>query len=324
MVQSELIILINRSIMNNGNQTNQDFDQLKRLAIFAKVVELGSFAAAAKALKSNRSGVSEQVALLEKHLGTRLLHRTTRKLSLTTDGDSILPEANQIAQALHFVHEKLLSNEMSGLIRLTTTHDFAIHWLSPKIHAFNKQHPDVTFDLVLSDSTVDLVEQQIDLALRIGSPPNDSSLIARPLFRERLQIFGSPSFLSDCQHTDSLQAMTAMPWVLLKQLMNSKGMPLVSSSDNTSFDLKPSCAHRVDSPVVLIEQIKMGLGAGLLFPSIIKRDIDKGELVQILPEWGSEELLFYILYSTRRQMPLRVKTFLDFLLLANTTHQRYD
>ena len=299
--------------MTNVKLIQPDLSQLKRLVIFAKVVELGSFSQAAKALNLNRSGVSEQVALLEKYLNTQLLHRTTRTLSLTTEGEQILQEANQIAQSLQTVHDKLLNNDVSGIIRINATHDFAIHWLSPKLKVFQQQYPDIAFDLVLSDSPIDLLEQKIDLALHIGSSPDDSSLISEPLLREHLQIFASPEFLNNYSNTDSLEDLLKMPWILLKQMMNSKGLPLLSTNSSINFNLNPPRAHRVDSPIVMIEQIKMGLGVGLVFPSIVHREIKNGELVQILPDWHSNEMLFSVLYSTRRQMPIRVKTFLDFL-----------
>ena len=155
--------------------------------------------------------------------------------------------------------------------------------------------------------------EKIDLALHIGSSPDDSSLISEPLLREHLQIFASPEFLNNYSNTDSLEDLLKMPWILLKQMMNSKGLPLLSTNSSINFNLNPPRAHRVDSPIVMIEQIKMGLGVGLVFPSIVHREIKNGELVQILPDWHSNEMLFSVLYSTRRQMPIRVKTFLDFL-----------
>ncbi len=290
------------------------YSQLKRLAIFATVVELGSFSQAAKRLGMNRSGVSEQVAALEAFFDTRLLHRTTRRLSLTTDGQLVLPEAMHIKQSLDKILERFDDQKVAGRIRVTTTHDFASHWLTPRLISFREAHPEINFDLVLSDDPINLIKDQIDLAFRIGVSSPDSSLIARPLFRERLRLFVSPDFYQNYQDTDLLNQLNQMPWILLNQLAQNDQIQLISENNNINFSLKPRHFHRVDSPIVMIHQIKAGMGIGLGFQSLVQNDLDEGSLIQILPEWSSVEMVFSMLYPSRKHLPLRVRTFMDFLI----------
>lgn len=282
--------------------------------IFATVVEMGSFSQAAKYLGLNRSGVSEQVAALEAHLNTRLLHRTTRKLSLTTDGELLLSDAANIKKSLGSAFEKFEGQKLEGRIRLTTTHDFATQWLTPRLVAFQEEHPEIHFDCILSDDPIDLIEDQIDLAFRIGAAPKDSSLIARPLFRERLKLYASADFYQQHQQTNLLDELNNLPWILLKQLGHGDSLQLVSEKNDLHFTLKPKRFHRVDSPIVMIHQIKAGLGVGIGFESLVKPDLDRGDLVQILPEWSSDEMVFSLMYSSRKHLPLRVRTFIDFLM----------
>jgi len=295
-------------------QKIEQLNQLKRLAIFATVVELGSFAKASKQLGMNRSAVSEQVAALEAFFETRLLHRTTRSLSLTTDGTAILQDALQIKNSLEKVAETFDDQKIAGRIRVTTTHDFAANWLTPKVIAFNKLNPEIHFDFVLSDKPVNLIEEQIDLAFRIGSSSPDSSLIIRPLFRERLKLYVSPSLKQQFVNVDSVNQLENTPWILLNQLVQNNQVHLVSEKSQQSLSINPKNFHRVDSTIVMIHQIKAEMGIGLGLPSLLEKDLDEGNLIQIFPEWSSEEMNFSILYPSRKHLPARVRTFIDFLL----------
>lgn len=295
-----------------------DLAQLKRLVIFAYVVELGSFAKAASKLKMNRSGVSEQISMLEQYLDMRLLHRTTRKLSLTSDGDAILPQAKLVAQTLKSINSNLADDAFAGRIRISTTHDFAVRWLMPKVSAFKESYADISFDFVLSDDQLtdghkNLVEQQIDLAF-YSATPEDTALVVRPILRERLQIFGSATYLStqpSIKHTEKLHQAH---WVLLKNLEQANKIQLFKQKGDGNLTLQPPHFHRVNSNIAMIEQVKMGMGLGLILPSMVKNEVATGELVPVLPSWRGQEVIFSVLYASHRQMPKRVTIFLDFLL----------
>lgn len=288
-----------------------DFQQLKRLSIYATVVEQGSFAGAAKLLGMSRPAVSEQVALLEKQLNVRLLHRTTRKLSLTLDGENLYPHAANINAAYMQAADALDSSELSGRVRLTTTVDFAIEWLTPKLAAFQALYPDIYIDVISGDDKTDLVADQIDLAIRIGVTTDDS-LIARPLFKEKLQVYASPSYLKEYGEPNTLVEAEAHRWVLLPQLFSDDNVTLWR--DNQQAQITPTQFWRSSSPAVMMAQVQAGLGLGIAFPFIVEKLVKQGRLIKVLPDWHSVEMTFSLLYASRRQMPQRVQVLRDFLL----------
>lgn len=311
MIQYEQTIRIFRPMPYHIDSPISDLSQLKRLVIFAHVVEQGSFAATAKLLQMNRSGVSEQVAQLEKHLANRLLHRTTRKLTLTTEGEKVYRYAKSIKTQYQDLLDSLQSDHIGGRIRLTTTHNFAVQWLNPRLKAFTDRYPAVQTDLLASDNEVDLIENNIDLAIRIGQL-QDSSMVSRPLFRDPLIMYAAPSFLEKYGVPESVEALADYPWVLLEEASPKQLVTL--KKDNKIHTLTPKHYHYCNSPIVAISQITCGMGIGLILPSRVEKAVQQGELVPILPDWHSGELTFSIMYSSRRQMPKRVRLLLDFLL----------
>lgn len=288
-----------------------DLLQLKRLAIFATVVEQGSFAKAAASLQMSRSSVSEQVALLEQALKVRLLQRSTRQLTLTSDGQTIYPQAAQLNQSLRQVNDLVAQEKISGRVRITTTADLALDWLNPKLQGFRELYPEVYFDWVLADNELDLIAEQIDLAVRIGYL-KDESLVVRPLFNTRIQIVASASYLAKLAEPITVDNLHNQPWVLLKQVNANNRVTLQCNGQFMAFE--PEQFHRCDSPIVMQQLIKMGFGIGIHLPMSISQELESGELQLIVPEWHGDELSFCLAYPSRRQLPLRVRYLIDFLM----------
>lgn len=290
-----------------------DLAQLKRLVMFAYVVEQGSFAKAAEMLDMNRSGVSEQIGMLEQYLNVRLLHRTTRSLSLTSDGEVILPQAQLIAQTMRSIRSSLSEDLLNGRIRISTTNDIAICWLNKKIKQFQENYSGIAFDLKILESQDPVVEEELDLSFYMGDMPDIDSLVVKPIVREKTQIFASPKLLSDLPKINSVEKLNNVNWILEKDLEESNKCTIYKKNSDISSTIQPALFDRVNSKIVMIEQVKVGLGFGLLLPSMVQTEIEKGELVKVLPSWQGEEVIFSSIYSAYRTMPRRVKMFLDFL-----------
>ena len=201
---------------------DDQYQQLKLLAIFATVVEQKSFAAAARTLSSSRSRVSEQVAKLEQLLQVRLLQRTTRKLSLTNEGEQVYKHALRLDSVLKDVEIAVNSKTPSGRVTLTVNHDIAHKFILPKLSLFKQSYPQIDLDLMLEDQAQDLVMEHIDLAIRIGTP-KDSSLIARTLFTDSFALFASPEFLEQHYIPETLQELENLPWLVLHQIFDTTG-----------------------------------------------------------------------------------------------------
>jgi len=160
-----------------------NFSHLRLLSVFSVVVDLGSFAAAARQLNTSRSRVSEQVSLLEKDMGVRLLQRSTRQLGLTKEGAQIYERARELPEILRDIESISNPSLPSGTVSITMSHDIAHRIFLPKISEFEKLYPQIKLNLVLRDEVIDLIDKQIDLAIRIGIS-RDDSLISRVVHQE--------------------------------------------------------------------------------------------------------------------------------------------
>lgn len=167
---------------------------LKRLAFFAEVVRNGSFAGAARSLSLPRSSVSEHIRLLESSLGVRLLQRTTRKLSLTPEGHEVYARARSIQELVTEFSQLTSTQRASGAITVSATQDIADVWLMPKLEEFNQAYPDIQVNLMADDYISDLVEQRIDVAIRVTVKGRESNLIGRTLGQESLRLYSSSAY----------------------------------------------------------------------------------------------------------------------------------
>lgn len=287
------------------------YEQLKLLAIFATVVEQNSFAAAARKLSSSRSRVSEQVAKLEQLLQVRLLQRTTRKLSLTNEGEQVYKHAVRLESVLKDVEVVINSEVPSGRVALTVNHDIAHKFILPKLAKLKQTYPQIDLDLLLEDQAQDLIMEHIDLAIRIGTP-KDSSLIARTLFKDSFALFASPEFLKQHYMPETIEELEGLPWLVLPQIFELN--KLQALLNNKPVEIKPKQYQLCNSPFMLQRMVTQGLGVSLLLPSTVKQEVEEGKLVRILPELTGEQMQFSVMYPSRKQLPKRTQTVIDFLI----------
>src|SRR5690349_13611102 len=185
--------------------------------VFVKVVEQGSFVAAAKALRLPKTTVSRKVQDLETRLGAQLLQRTTRKLGLTEAGNVYFEHSQRIARDLEEAENAVgqLQGGPRGWLRFTAPYSVGITWIAPLLGEFHARHPEVRVEMVLTNEPLDIIDQEIDVALRVGSLP-DSNLIARKLATFRTQVYASPGYIArhgEPLHPDDLvhHRTVAMP-----------------------------------------------------------------------------------------------------------------
>lgn len=290
-----------------------DYDQLKLLAIYATVVEQQSFAAAARKLKSSRSRISEQVAKLEQILGVRLLQRTTRQLNLTTEGTQVYQHALRLNEVISDVEATVKTQEPSGRVAMTLNHDIAHKFVLAKLPLLQQKYPKIKLDLLLEDQAQDLVMEHIDLALRIG-PAKDSSMIGRVLHKDRFGLFASPKFISEHAAVETLTDLESLNWIILPHLAKQSRVQLLLNNKPIELQLKQY--QTCNSPFMVQEMVIAGLGVSLLLPSTVRKEINEGKLVQLLPELISEELLFSLMYPSRKQLPYRTQAVINFFIEA--------
>ena len=291
-----------------------DFSHLRLLGVFATVIEVGSFAAAARRLHSSRSRISEQVSQLEALLGVRLIQRSTRQLNITEEGKLVYEQARRLPDILQGVEAITSASIPSGRVVMTLNHDIAHKYLLPVLAQFQEAYPEVQLDLRLSDDKLDYIQQQIDLGIRIGVPKDDS-LIARVLHEESLYIYAGAQYLAEHGTPTTLAQLNQHKWIALSQLPGD-GLHFLKQKGRT-IQVSPKRMYHSNSPLMLQEMVKAGLGLGVMLPTTVRSETDSGQLIKIMPTLTTEKVLFSLVYPSRRQVPQRTRVLIDYLLGAN-------
>lgn len=292
-------------------------DRARVLTLFLGVVRAKSFARAAVEAGVTPQAVSKAVRTLEQELGVRLLHRTTRKLSLTEEGARLFeladPGLRQLDEALAQVRSA--RSEDDGPIRLTAPTSVGTHILVPLMTAFRDTYPGVTFDLVLSDLFTDLVEARIDIGFRAGTSPGPN-LVARRLCDLPLAICASPAYLARHGEPTSLEALASHACTGFRRPATGRMVPWELDIDgDLVFQDVPAVATFNDVQTE-IEAVRAGMGIGQLSTYLVRKDLASGNLVAILRQFDSNNVGLHMYYPHRTHIPVRVRRFIDFVAEA--------
>ncbi|TAK85157.1 MAG: LysR family transcriptional regulator [Betaproteobacteria bacterium] len=288
-------------------------DRLAAMQVFAQVVESGSFAKAAERLGLSTSATSRQVAELESHLHTRLLNRTTRRVSLTESGRAYYERAVQLLADLEEAEQEAARAAVvpRGTIKLTTSVNFGVRQVAPAIAAFLARHAEVRFDVSLSDRVVDLVEEGLDLAVRIGGTGSEN-LVARKLGETRLvpcasaeylKAHGVPRSPEDLARHNCFTYEYLTPrnvWRFRDAAGNERAVRVSGNLHSNNGDLLAEAAAQ---------------GAGIAFEPafIVGPEVRAGRLVRLLPEFVAPPMPIYAVYPSRKHLSAKVRVFVDFL-----------
>ena len=287
---------------------------LYRMAVFAKVVEAGSFSAAAEALGLGKSVVSTHVSRLEENLHTQLLVRTTRSLVLTPEGRRFYEKCRQLLDVAERARAELDTGmqQHAGLVRISCSVNFGVNVLCRLLPRFHGAHPDVQIDLTLDDSPVDLIEEHIDLAIRVGEVV-DTNLRMTRLGHTRLALCASRQWVRD-NAPSGPGDLSAHPWIAIAQLPSPERLKLRHRSGETRT-LNFESAYKTDSGIAAKSLILQGAGIGLLPDYAIFRELQAGAIVRILPQWEVERRrrAISLIYPDRAQLPVRTRVLIDFI-----------
>lgn len=287
-------------------------DELRALAIFAKVIEAGSFRSAASLLKLSPSVVSHHVAQLEERLGVALLYRSTRQLSLTHEGKKLFMSAKEMLSAA----EKGLNNvayhamEPTGKLNLTLPAMLTRSPLVADIAEFAKAFPKVTLSISFSDIQQDLIREGIDLAIRIGNL-KDSVLKSKRLFTMARKLVAAPALMNVHKSPRRPQDLLKWDWIGFKVRPHTK--KLINQEGKTYLiDFEPKII--VDSMDAVCQLAIAGLGVATPPAFLVAEDIDEGYLVEPLPRWQAESLPVYLVWppnASKESLTFRFMTFLE-------------
>ncbi len=285
------------------------------MAVFVEVVEHGSFSKAAAALGLGKSIVSAHVAALEKRIGAQLLTRSTRALALTQEGSSFYENCRRMVSAGEnaFATVELHRATVSGIIRLTASYNVGVSFLIAQLARFRQVHPDVSFDLILQDSVSNLIEERFDLAVRVGRLP-DTGLFATELGTCRMLVCAAPEFLRKQARITTPDDLVKAPWVSIMQLPHPEKIHLVHGRTAQRQTLAIQAAIKTHSGIAAREFVRCGAGIGLLPDYAVDRDIERGDLVRVLPAWNeAHDRPISAVFPSRDRLPTRVRLLIDFL-----------
>ncbi|MBE7941224.1 MULTISPECIES: LysR family transcriptional regulator [Ramlibacter] len=287
-------------------------DKFQAMRVFTAVVDAGSFVGAADALGLSKAAVSRSLSELEQRLGVRLLHRTTRRLSLTQEGELFLARCREILASVEASEAEVStrSQTASGLLKLSVPVSFGIQQLAPLWDEFLQAHPRVTLDVQLADRVIDLVEEGFDLAVRIARLP-DSSLVSRKLASTRLVLCASPAYL-ERRGTPTHPSALAQHDVLAYSLL-SQGTQWQFTGPGGPVSVKVQPRLWTNNGDTCIAACLRGAGIQLQPTFLIARELAAGHLVELMPQYRSLTLDLYALYPTRRGVPAKVRVAVEFL-----------
>ena len=283
---------------------------LNDMALFVEVAKAMSFRGAADAIGVPNSTLSRRVSALEKAIGLRLLHRTTRKIELTEAGQLYFERCKRIVDEASLAHEQLgeMLAQPSGVLRVSMPEGFANIFLAPLIAEFARDYPGISFEFDLSPRPVDLVSEPVDVAIRMGEPPS-SNLIARQLARLPRYLYASPDYLAvageplepaDLARHECIRLRTAQSdtWALLQ--------------GNEKVEVTVGGRFLLNSVGMIQRLATLHMGIAVLAKDIVTDDVASGRLRRVLADWQATPIPVYAITETRL-LPAKTERFIDFL-----------
>jgi DNA-binding transcriptional LysR family regulator len=299
---------------NHISELESGMTDITDLRTFVRVIERGGFAAASIDLGITPSGVSKLVSRLEDRLGVRLLHRTTRRLSLTPEGEKYHLRARDILAAIEEAEAEVsrAGQRPHGRLRINCLPAFALNQLAPSLSDFLARYPEVELELALTDRVVDLMEENADVAIRAG-PIDDPTLVARKFGEIRRGLFASPEYLARRGMPSTPEALRDHDCIVVKSLPSALRWPFQSGGEVRSVDIKSRVL--VDSADAALQLAIVGCGVTRLADLITAPAVREGRLRPVLIESHvAESVPLSAVYPHGRHHMPKVRVFLDFLV----------
>lgn len=287
-------------------------DILGPLATFVRVVEAGNFTAVAQERNTSQPTISRQIAALEDHLGARLLARTTRALTLTDDGRAFYEQAVRVLEAVTEAEGVVgrRRGKATGLLRLATPAVFGRLHVVPRLPAFLARNPDVSVEVIMSDGFADLVEQGVDVAIRVGEI-NDPGLIAKRIGMVRRVTVAAPDYLKRRGFPETPADLKGHDCIVYTRL--ATGNRWVFTSLTGAITVQVKGRYSTDNSEAVREGVLRGLGIAVIPAFAFRDEIATGAVQVVLGEFEPARLPMQAVYPSRRLLPLKVRAVVDYL-----------
>ncbi|HVZ09184.1 LysR family transcriptional regulator [Rhodopila sp.] len=288
-------------------------DLISSLQSFIRVVETGSFSAVARESHVSQSAVTRQVAQLEAHFGVRLLHRTTRKLSLTDDGQALLTRARHLLEEAAELEETFgrQRDSVSGLVRMGVPVATAM-LMTPDLTELLQRHPALSVELVVNERIEDLVAERLDLAIRLGPSGGDTSLVARALATLGASAVAAPAYLERCGAPSHPSELAQHTCILLDN--GPESAHWLFSGPEGHVDVEVTSSFRSNNTLAVRQAALAGYGIALLGDALTINDIRSQRLYRLMPNFVARQRQAYVVYPSRRNLPQRTRVVIDFVV----------
>ncbi|KIC17520.1 LysR family transcriptional regulator [Leisingera sp. ANG-Vp] len=290
-------------------------DQLRQIAIFASVVDTGSFRGAAAALNLSPSVVSHHISKLEETLGTALLYRSTRSLSLTHEGERLMDSARTMLDAAESGLRNVSggSRQPSGVLRLTAPAMLAHSFLARELAAFSTDYPKVNLTVDFADSRQDLVGEGYDIAIRVGWL-EDSAFLSRKLFEVQRRIVAAPEYLKKRTEPQSPEDLAGWDWIRLAPAQSIRQK--FTGPGGTVQSVRMQARTTVNDAFGMYSLARQGAGIGIVPWFLAEEDVQAGRMAHVLPDWKAEKLGVFAVWHPNTAKQGLTRLFLDRLIKA--------
>jgi len=290
-------------------------DLFSAMRTFVRVMDAGSLSAAADRMDVAKSAVSRRLTDLEAHLGVQLLYRTTRQISLTDAGALYLDQCRRILSHVEEAEQSVsgAQSELKGRLKVAAPLSSGTLHLAHIINGFLALYPNIDFDLDLNDRFVNLVEEGLDLAIRVGRL-EDSTLIARRLATIRLVVVASPAYVQQHGEPESPADLIHHQSLVYSNVPDSAQWRFADDTLFKSNQLRMPVRMRANNGEFLMHGLRAGMGIAVMPTFICYRELESGELIRLLPDYPLAEDALYALYPAQRYLPRRARVFIDTLV----------
>jgi DNA-binding transcriptional LysR family regulator len=287
-------------------------DLLGGLRSFVRVIETGSFSAVAREAGTSQSSVTRQIGQLEDHFGVRLLHRTTRRLGLTHDGQDLLDHARHLLDGAQAMEAALGRHRAApvGHVRFATSVAFGL-FLTPRLPALLARHPGLSVELVMRDQEPDMIEDRLDIATRTG-PLADAALVSRLVGTYGRIAVAAPAYLARRGEPERPEDLAAHDCVIHARGPDADRWTFVGPDGSRSVTVSGAFSAN-DSDAIHLA-VLAGMGIAILPETQVYDDLHHSRLVQVVAGWATPRLPAYIVYPSRRNLPPRTRVVIDFVV----------
>ncbi|WP_227430596.1 LysR family transcriptional regulator [Psychrobacter sp. I-STPA6b] len=290
-------------------------DNLRGMAVFASVVNHGSFSGSARELGITTSAVSQQIRSLENDLGVVLLHRSTRKLSLTEAGAGFYEAAKDVVDAAEQGRMRVnqLRDELAGSLRIATTPELSVNHILPALSTWLTAHDDLAVHFLADNHYIDMIDERVDIAIRMSPSIVDSKMSSHALAEVKQVLVASPEYLQQHDKIETPKDLSKHELIGIELVKDPNVLEMVCRESGKKTKVKCNTRIQTNNVFVATALAKSGHGLVRMISLDIQKELDSGELVEVLPEYQLPDYVLYAVTLDREQQPAKITRCLEVL-----------